>query len=115
VQEVREAVSGAWREDMKIPTRREDGVLVLEPRASLVGRSVGDLGEAVSRALEQEPGDVAIDMKSVAMVDSGGLEELLRAHERCAAIGAVCRIVNATPKIKNILRVTRLDRELTVA
>ena len=100
---------------MKVVTREEGAGVVLEPKASLVGRATDDLSEAFRRVLESERFDVSIDLKMVSMVDGSGLEALLRCTEKCASLGGKCVLVNATDKVKRVLHVTRVERELNLA
>ena len=100
---------------MKVVTREEGVGVVLEPKSSLVGRATDDLSEAFRRVLESERFDVTIDLKMVSMVDGSGLEALLSCTEKCASLGGKCVLLNATDKVKIVLHVTRLERELDLA
>ncbi len=99
---------------MRIATTERDGRYVLEPKAALVGQSAEALTEMVGQALEQEKFALTIDMHAVSSVDSLGLEALLATARRCAALGGTCRIVKASPKIRDVFRITRLEKDLEI-
>ena len=100
---------------MQIDVRNDNAGVVLELRAALTGPAAQELQQVVETQLDADRSDITLDLRGVPMVDSAGLEELLRCHDRCATAGGALRLINAGDKIKRILRITRLDRELCVA
>jgi len=100
---------------MKLCTHDEGSTVVFEIRGALEGKSVEQFSTAYAAAVSSGRANVKIDMHSVGMVDSGGLEALLECQESCRSAGGVCALINVSPKVLKILEITRLDRELTVA
>lgn len=99
---------------MRVVTSERDGRYVLELKSALVGQSAEDLTQAVGQALEQEKFDLTLDMHGVSMIDSLGLEAILNTVKRCGSMGGTCQIEKASPKIKNIFRITRLMKDLSI-
>lgn len=98
---------------MKIVSRLSDGQPVLELKSPLVGEEAArELAQAMQRALETESFDVALDLRQVGTIDSVGLEAVLACHEQCKKLGGACKLVNVSPRMRRILTLTRLDREL---
>jgi len=54
--------------------------LVISPRGEVDLATVGELREAVERAIGADPADLWIDLTAVEFIDSTGLNAVLRAH-----------------------------------
>jgi len=100
---------------MKLSTSDEGSTIVFEIRGALEGKSVEQFSSACSEAVTSGRANIKINMHSVGMVDSAGLEALLECQERCKSAGGTCVLVDVSPKVLKILEITRLDRELAVA
>lgn len=95
---------------MSVELRPEgDRVLVVASGRLTLEAGAGDLGRALRQVLEAPPLRVEVDLAQVPMLDSASLSELISAERRLAAVGSVLRIVRSSPKMAEILRVTRLD------
>ena len=99
---------------MKIERFENDLQVRLKIKGSIGSKDAKQLLEH-AESLTPGPGAaLELDMESVSMVDSAGLEALLTCKEHCNAIGAELSLVNVNQRIARILRITRLDREMTV-
>ncbi|GAA4508277.1 MULTISPECIES: STAS domain-containing protein [Nonomuraea] len=53
---------------------------------------------------------VDVDLSGLGFIDSSGLAALVRLYQRVAAEDAVLRVVAVTPYLRNLMRMTALDR-----
>jgi anti-sigma B factor antagonist len=84
-----------------------------------VVRPVGDLDlavvdelEAALRPLEDEFGEVVIDLRAVEFLDSTGLRAILSADARSRSNGFNLRIVNGSEEVQKVLTLTGMDKRL---
>lgn len=97
-------------------THSEEKPIRLELKGKLVGKAAAAaVSDAVARAVAAGGMEIDLDLRSLAMVDSAGLEALLACRERCAAVGGGLTLRHACSNVERVLRITRLDRELEVA
>jgi anti-anti-sigma factor len=101
---------------LSISRQRKDGVMILRLEGYLsLGPAVTLLTETAGEVLaEDPPPGLVINMAKVERTDSAGLGELLiiatRATERRTAMALCC----ASPRVRDLLQVTRLDGVLSV-
>ncbi len=100
---------------MKIVTKVEGDRASVELKSSLVGSGTDDFCAAIGQVIEQECFHIVLDFGSVTMIDSRGLEALLDAQEKCKRLGGGVKIVHAPKKVKTIFKITRLEKELSIA
>src|SRR5215831_16090500 len=93
-----------------------DGEFVIAPRGCLIldGRNVADLEHVLEQALKQWRG-VALDLSSVDLIDTTGLALIVRSYRLACENGISFRLVNPTPRIQEILHITRLDQIIPVS
>jgi anti-anti-sigma factor len=93
-------------------------VVATEPEVVLSGRldvsSVADVRAALHEAIDLGSGDLVVDLAGVDWVDATGLGVLLGADRRAKLIGRRIVLRDAAPRVRRILRVTRLHRVLTL-
>ena len=65
-------------------------------------------------ALDAGTGDLVVDLSGVEVVDATGLGVLLGADRRAKLLGRQLVLRDAAPRVRRILRVTRLHRVLTL-
>lgn len=53
---------------------------------------------------------VDVDLSGLGFIDSSGLAALVRLYQRVTAEDAVLRVVAVTPYLRNLMRMTALDR-----
>jgi anti-anti-sigma factor len=93
-----------------------DGEFVIAPRGSLVldGRNVADLEKALEQALKQWRA-IALDLSRVDLIDTTGVALIVRSYRSACESGVSFRLVNPTPRIQEILHITRLDQIIPVS
>lgn len=55
-----------------------------------------------------------VDLSGVTFLDSSGLAALIRLHRRAEQDGGAMRVVALTPHLRNVLRMTAMDRLFTL-
>ena len=93
-------------------------VVATEREVVLSGRldvsSVADVRAALHEAIDLGAGDLVVDLAGVDWVDATGLGVLLGADRRAKLLGRRIVLRDASPRVRRILRVTRLHRVLTL-
>ena len=87
----------------------------MNPVVRLGGRlrlddGVNALREAVREALRQEQAEMVLDLRQVTDIDSSGLAELLSSRAAMEARGQRLRLTRVSKPVRNVLRITRLDK-----
>ena len=62
--------------------------------------------DAVRAALAARPREVHVDLAAVTFLDSEGIRTLLQARNDAAEQGVVLRVVNAHPRVVEVLAIT---------
>ncbi len=91
-----------------LPGPRASTVLVVAGEIDRDSRPV--LRKAADEALSQGPGRLVLDLAGVTFCDSSGLSLFVDLHRRCEADGGWFRLAAASPGLRDMLRVTHLDR-----
>ena len=87
----------------------------LFPRGNLVGQeSLDALGSAIEESIAGNEIQLIVDMVSVSMVNSKTLELLLDQHHELLKVGGWIKLTNAKPLIRDICRVTGVDRVIDI-
>ena len=87
----------------------------LFPRGNLCETEALDaLRLAVDEAIAAHEFQLIVDMVSVALVNSAGLECLLELRQQLIKRGGWLKVTNAKPLIRDIFRVTGLDRTIDI-
>ena len=76
--------------------------------------AVSDVRQALHEAIDSGSGDLVVDLSGVELVDATGLGVLLGADRRAKLAGRRIVLRDAGPRVRRILRVTRLHRVLTL-
>jgi anti-sigma B factor antagonist len=76
--------------------------------------SVEDVRAALHRAVDVGTGDLVVDLTQVELIDATGLGVLLGADRRAKQQGRRLVLRDAPPRVRRILRGTRLHRVLTL-
>jgi anti-sigma B factor antagonist len=93
---------------LKMKTRLLDGVVVLECSGRIVfGEETKALRERVKQLLG-ETNEIVLDLAEVSYIDSGGLGTLVGLHSSARNIGAHIKMASLTPRVGDLLQVTKL-------
>jgi anti-anti-sigma factor len=90
----------------RIESRREGGVTVIACEGRI---TLGLASNTLRKALEGGAKKVVVDFSGATQLDSTGIGELVGALSLANERGAALRLAAMPPKIRELLRVTRLD------
>ena len=91
---------------MKITSRKEEGVTVLELVGKLViGDGDVELRDAVREALESGATKLLLDLQGIKVMDSSGLGELIRCKATGDSKGATIKLLHVEDKVKDVLEI----------
>lgn len=76
--------------------------------------TVADVRNALHAAIDAGSGDLLVDVAGVEVMDATGLGVLVGAHRRAGRSGRRLVLQGASPRLRRLLRVTRLHRILVV-
>jgi anti-sigma B factor antagonist len=79
-----------------------------------IGEGVGDLRVALARLSGGTAPRVVVDMEGVTFVDSAGLGELVAAYHRTWDRGGRLCVARPRAKVRDLIRLTRLDELIPV-
>lgn len=94
---------------MRIRTRQEDGVTIIQPRGKItIGEGDVALRDAVQAALDDGVVSLLVDFSRVPRIDSSGLGELVAAHQRAATAGCALKLANLRSRVADVVEVTQV-------
>ncbi len=94
---------------MKITTREEEGITILELVGKLViGDGDVEMREEVTDALDHGAKKILLNLQGVKMMDSSGLGELIRCKATSEKAGATIKLLHVEDKVQEVLEMTRL-------
>jgi anti-sigma B factor antagonist len=94
---------------LKITTREEDGVCVVELDGRLVhGEETGALREKIKSLLNEGKKIIILNLLFVSIIDSTGLGTLVAAHSSAKSAGASLRLCDLGPRTSELLQITKL-------
>ncbi len=107
-QEMAEALSSR-----KVHLRRVEDVVVLQFTGQVdLTRESREYKELVSNVFEQKDKKVLVDLSRVSRIDSGGLGLLMHCYSHLIRDQGMLKLLNPSPKVKNLLALTHLDTVL---
>ncbi len=89
---------------------RDGETLVLQVEGQLSVERVGALQAMFNQLWKEEARQMVVDLTACPYVDSAGLATLVQARERARRVGRDFVLVGLHQQLRNILRLTRLDR-----
>ncbi len=97
-------------------TVEDGGTVVRFPAGTaLTEANAGDVGRHLTALAGGGAGsDLTLDLGGVALLASVALEELIRLNGQVRADGGRLALVNPTPTVRRVFRVTRLDTILDI-
>ncbi len=94
---------------MKIKEEMKDGVMVLRLSGKVIsGPDLMELKTVFQTAVNNDMGNVLLDLGHVAWMDSSGLGVLVSGYTSLSRAGARMVILNATKKIHELFIITKL-------
>ena len=89
-------------------------VVVLNPQGRVdgAGGAPTPLRDRLHAAIEQGHGSILLDVGSVSYMDSLLLGELVQAYASAMKQGATLKLLHATKRLRELLRITKLDKVL---
>lgn len=94
---------------MKIDERRIEDVVVLDLEGRLLlGEGDRELKEKVDGLVEAGEKKVALNLKGVPYVDSGGLGAIVRCYTTLSRNEGRLKLVNLNKRIRDLLSITRM-------
>jgi anti-anti-sigma factor len=92
--------------------RSDHSVVVHHQGQAITGDGTSPLRERLLAAIEQGHGSILLDVSHVSYMDSLLLGELVQAYCSTVKRGATLELINATKRLRELLRITKLDRIL---
>jgi anti-sigma B factor antagonist len=90
----------------------EHVVVNAQGRVTAEGDSVARLRDRLVSSIEQGQRSILLDVSQVSYMDSMLLGELVQAYVTAIKRGARLNLINVTSRLRELLRVTKLDRVL---
>jgi anti-anti-sigma factor len=95
-------------------TERIGAVTVVRGNAALNVETADDFRARLEPCLQQGQPRIVLSMDNVPLIDSVGLKVLLDLQAKCLQRGGLCVMAGANALCRDILRVTRVDREFSL-
>jgi|SRR5262245_556368 len=92
--------------------RSDYNVVVTHQGQVITGDGTTPLRDKLLAAIEQGHGSILLDVGHVSYMDSLLLGELVQAYVSGLRRGATIELINATKRLRELLRITKLDRIL---
>lgn len=99
---------------MKIEQRVVEAVTVLELSDRLTAAVAAQLRAAVDDAIAAGADRIVLDLAQVPFIDSSGLGAVIGALKAARTAGGDLRLASAGDQVRQVLRLTNLDRVLRV-
>ena len=87
-------------------------VVQLDERLTI--EEVSTVNSLLTSVLGNRLPQIIFDMRRVRLIDSAGLELLQRVHHHCMSRGGAVQIASPTQNVREVLRITGLDAELSL-
>ena len=99
---------------MASPQHSAERIVVVNPQGRVTpeGDSVTRLRDRLISSIDQGQKSILLDLGQVSYMDSMLLGELVHGYVTAVKRGATLRLINVTSRLRELLRVTRLDRVL---
>lgn len=101
-------------DEVGMPGHRRPGHTIIALSGAVDGAAAPALREHLLGALGRSGRLLILDLREVASADAAGLAVLVGIRRRAAGLGIVVRLAAPGPQVAELLRVTGLDRALTV-
>lgn len=101
-------------DEVRMPAHRRPGHTIVALSGALDGAAAPALREHLIGALRHSGRLLILDLGEVASADAAGLAVLVGIQRRAAGLGITLRLAAPGPQVAAQLRLTALDRTLTV-
>jgi anti-anti-sigma regulatory factor len=113
------AAAAIANEDSEIRLRHagvDQVIAIVELRMACIREHQGALIEERLRGIAAECGGrIALSLQEVIDITSAGINALLVAHAECGRLGGHVAIFGASTELRNLFRLTHLDRAFVIA
>jgi anti-sigma B factor antagonist len=93
----------------------DSGVEVVTLGGSLtLGRDAQNFEFSIEELIKNQKTRIVLDLSEVTFVDSAGIGILVGCHGKVATAGGKLRMAGLTPRVLNVLRITKVDSILTL-
>jgi anti-sigma B factor antagonist len=100
---------------LKTTFRDIGGVTVLDLSGPIgLGESSALFGKAIRELTDNNRTKIVLNLRDVSSIDSAGIGELVRAYISLKSRGGEMRLLHPTPKVHDLLDLTRLLRVMQV-
>ncbi|MFB4320581.1 STAS domain-containing protein [Actinomadura sp. 21ATH] len=100
--------------EIVMPIRRRPSGTIVALRGDLDIVTAPALREHLLGVLGHSSGLLILDLSKVSFCDASGLAVLIGTHRRATGLGITLHLAAPNPQVTKLLRITRLDRVLTV-
>lgn len=95
---------------VNLTTRHRDGVAIVETSGKVtLGEGTSTLRRNIRELVDAGTLQIVLNMAEVTYMDSSGVGELLASHTTVAAAGGELKLLNVSPRVHEILAITRMD------
>ncbi|MEA3297722.1 MAG: STAS domain-containing protein [candidate division Zixibacteria bacterium] len=94
---------------MKLNSREQDGIIILEPKGKIMGGPDATLlHESLYEFLQQDKKKIVIDLARIEWMNSTGLGILIQGYTTLKNSNGQLKLACVTDKIKSLLTITKL-------
>lgn len=97
---------------MQISKTIENGTVTFSPEGWLDTVSSAQLAEMVESITEAS--SMVLDFNQVEYMSSAGLRQVIATHKKARSLGASFAVINVTPTVMNIFKMTNIDKKLDI-
>jgi len=95
---------------MKINTRKQDNVLIIEMDGDIMGGSESDdFRNIIYQAIEDDNVNIVIDLEKVNWMNSSGLGLLISGLTTIRSSGGDLKLANMSDRVRRTLEITKLE------
>ena len=100
---------------MELKTRRKGYVTIVDIRGKItVGKADVILRQALFELLNNDRRHILLNLEDTTYVDSCGLSEIIMCYRRAREQDGTIKLLNPRRRIRDLLRITRLDEVLEI-
>jgi len=95
--------------NFSLSIRQKDHVALVGVAGYLTSFEVGALRDSIRQPLEDGRSNILLNLSGLTYLDSSGIGELARLYVAVVKQGGVMKVIGLTPKVEEVLKVTRLS------